>query len=116
MSAGESGERGIKLVTTDGNPALDERLKIVYETIAKNVARLRGSMTQEHLAQKAGLSRQTVMAVEKGQAVTLQNLIRLADALGVNPADLFITDEQFDRVNYLSIRLFEKLAEQLGKK
>ena len=113
---GESGSRGKIVMAISGDAVSNERLRFISGTIAKNIARLRGAMSQEQLARKAGLSRQTVMAVERGQAVPLQNLIKLADALGVSPADLFITQEQLYQVNYLSIRLFEKLAEHLGKK
>ena len=52
-------------------------------------ARLYANLTQEKLAELAGMDRQAVNRIEQGHASPLlDNLIRLADALGVPLADL----------------------------
>lgn len=52
-------------------------------------ARLYANLTQEKLAELAGMDRQSVNRIEQGHASPLlDNLIRLADALGTPLADL----------------------------
>ena len=93
---------------------IDGRLKEMYIAIGKNVFRLRGKMSQDALGKKAKVSRGTVAAIEEGQSVNMRTLIKIADALGVKPADLFITDGDLDRVSYLHILLMNRLAKSLG--
>lgn len=51
--------------------------------------RLRASLTQEKLAELAGMDRQAVNRIEQGhQSPILDNLLRIADALNVPLADL----------------------------
>ncbi len=101
--------------TTDGHKDREAKLAEVYAAIARNVTRLRGAMTQEELARKAGVGRSTVNAVEQGEGCSLANLVKLADALGVAPADLFITADQEKSLNAMTIKLLEKLTESLKK-
>lgn len=52
-------------------------------------ARIRAGLTQEQLAELAGMDRQSINRIEQGhQAALIDNLIRIADALGVPLADL----------------------------
>ena len=52
--------------------------------------RLAAEISQEELAMRAGLDRTYVGGVERGERnLTLVNINRLADALGVHPRDLF---------------------------
>ena len=52
--------------------------------------RLAAEISQEELAMRAGLDRTYVGGVERGERnLTLVNISRLADALGVHPRDLF---------------------------
>ncbi|MEW2525387.1 helix-turn-helix transcriptional regulator [Streptomyces sp. NPDC047071] len=52
-------------------------------------ARLHANLTQEKLAEVAGLDRQTINRMEQGHASPrLDNLVRIADALDVPLADL----------------------------
>ncbi|MFE2990323.1 helix-turn-helix transcriptional regulator [Streptomyces sp. NPDC059262] len=52
-------------------------------------ARLHANMTQETLAERAGIDRQSVNGIEQGHASpVLDNLIRIADALEVPLRDL----------------------------
>jgi len=61
--------------------------------ITNNIRKLRffaGEMTQQQLAEKAGISRQTVIAIEAGKyAPTLELAFRIADAFGVPIGDVF---------------------------
>lgn len=60
--------------------------------IGQRVARLRVSneWSQDQLAQRIGVSRSTVWRVETGERrVTVEELVRLADALGVTPVSFF---------------------------
>ena len=51
--------------------------------------RVSRTLTQEGLAEKAGLDRTYVSSCERGKRnVSLQNIYRLSDALGVSPKDL----------------------------
>ncbi len=56
----------------------------------KKLRFLRGEMTQEELARRVGVSRQTVIAIEKGKynpSVTLA--LKIAEVFGVVVEDIF---------------------------
>lgn len=61
--------------------------------ITNNIRKLRffaGEMTQQALAEKAGVSRQTIIAVEAGKySPTLELAFRIADAFGVKIGEVF---------------------------
>lgn len=61
--------------------------------VTNNIRKLRffaGEMTQHELAEKAGISRQTVIAVEAGKySPTLELAFRIADAFGVPIGEVF---------------------------
>ncbi len=61
--------------------------------ITNNIRKLRffaGEMTQQELAEKAGISRQTVISIEAGKyAPTLELAFRIADAFGVGIEEVF---------------------------
>ncbi|MHB8070413.1 MAG: helix-turn-helix transcriptional regulator [Candidatus Cryosericum sp.] len=61
--------------------------------ITNNIRTLRffaGEMTQQTLAEKAGVSRQTIIAVEAGKySPTLELAFRIAEAFGVPITDVF---------------------------
>ena len=64
---------------------------LFYREFGKNLAqsRQRASFTQEALAKAAGLSRTSIVNIEKGrQTVTLDLAVRLASHLGSKLADL----------------------------
>ncbi len=62
-------------------------------TITNNIRRLRffaSDMTQQELAEKAGVSRQTIIAVEAGKySPSLELAFRIADAFGVKIGEVF---------------------------
>ena len=61
--------------------------------ITNNIRRLRffaNEMTQQQLAEKAGASRQTIMAIEAGKySPSLELAFRIADAFGVKIGEVF---------------------------
>ncbi len=61
--------------------------------ITNNIRRLRffaNEMTQQELAEKAGVSRQTIIAVEAGKySPSLELAFRIADAFGVAISEVF---------------------------
>lgn len=57
-------------------------------TAIKSFRKSRG-LTQEALAEKAGLDRKTINRIEKGHyAPTMSNFFQISEALGVEPKDL----------------------------
>ncbi len=61
--------------------------------VTNNIRKLRfftNEMTQAELAEKAGVSRQTILAVEAGKySPSLELAFRIADAFGVNIGEVF---------------------------
>ncbi len=61
--------------------------------ISNNIRRLRffaGEMTQQQLAEKAGASRQTIIAIEAGKySPSLELAFRIAEAFGVKISEVF---------------------------
>lgn len=82
--------------------ALDERLRALATAVRK--ARRDQDLSQEDLADRAGVSRSVVAELERSRLdqpkrkedprkrpprnITLDSLFRMADALGVHPAEL----------------------------
>jgi putative transcriptional regulator len=66
--------------------------------ITNNIRKLRffaNEMTQQELAEKAGISRQTVIAIEAGKySPTLELAFRIADAFGVPIGEVFECEVQ----------------------
>lgn len=61
--------------------------------ITNNIRKLRffaGEMTQQQLAEKAGASRQTIIAIEAGKySPSLDLAFRIADAFGIKINEVF---------------------------
>ena len=66
--------------------------------LTNNIRRLRfdaGEMTQQQLADKASVTRQTIIAIEQGKyAPSLPLAIRIARAFDKNVEEVFQLDEQ----------------------
>lgn len=62
-------------------------------TITNNIRKLRffaNEMTQQELAEKAGVSRQTIISVEAGKySPSLELAFQIADAFGVKIGEVF---------------------------
>jgi transcriptional regulator with XRE-family HTH domain len=61
--------------------------------LANNLRRLRKAkgLSQDALAFEAGINRTYIGGVERGERnVSLDNIVRLAAALGTNPAELLV--------------------------
>lgn len=71
-----------------------------FAIISINIKRLRGGMSEEKLADKAGIARGTIQRLKKSKNISLENLIKIAEALEVSPADLFITDVDRGEITY----------------
>ena len=62
-------------------------IKNYYEILAQNIKieRVKGNITQQELANRAGLSRDTISQIERGIAnPTLETIISIAKALNVD--------------------------------
>jgi transcriptional regulator with XRE-family HTH domain len=69
--------------------ALRQRRRVAFGQRVREL-RLERDLSQERLAEHAGLHRTYVGDIERGERnVALDNICRLADALGVHPGDLF---------------------------
>ena len=56
---------------------------------------IRGEMSQAELADRVGVSRQTIVAVEKGNYnPSVELALRLARTLGVTVEELFVLEEE----------------------
>ena len=68
--------------------------------ITNNLRRLRffaGEMTQQELAEKAGVSRQTIISIEAGKySPSLELAFRLAKAFGVKIGEVFDCEDHAD--------------------
>ena len=87
----------------------DEEVSRAYLVIGKNISKARGGMHKSELAKKAGVSRQTLAAIEEGKPISLENLIKIAKALEIHPSDLFISDKDTKQISYMHKLFMEKL-------
>lgn len=66
--------------------------------VTNNIRTLRffaGEMTQQELAERTGVSRQTIIAVEAGKYTpSLELAFRIAEAFGVPITDVFAVEKQ----------------------
>ncbi len=66
------------------------RKKIIISNQIRKLRFFAEEMTQQELAEKAGVSRQTVIAVEAGKySPSLELAFRIADAFGVKITEVF---------------------------
>jgi len=84
--------------------------------VAANIKIRRGLMTQEALAKKAGVSRTVVQRAESGLSIQFDNLLKIAHALGVDPADLYLTEDDQRTFNMKTKKLVDALYDALTKK
>ena len=94
----------------------NERLSYVFVLIGENIKRMRGGMSKVDLAKKAKVNRNTIWAIENGGNITLENLIKIADALGVPPAELLIEDGSRGKETFTLEKLVDVMVEEKLKK
>ena len=82
----------------------------ILETIGNNVKRFRGSISQTELAEKAEIGRSTLSAIENSKSIELDNLLKIARALDIDPVDLFLTEEEIKSLSYKGQILLDKLS------
>lgn len=74
------------------------RLVAIFASNVRNTRRALG-LSQEELAELAGVHRTYVGMLERREKnVTIYNIERIADALGVEPASLLISNRQRPKV------------------
>lgn len=93
-----------------------EWVKRYVAIVAANIRNRRGSMTQEELAKKAGVSRTVVQRAESGLSIQFDNLLRIAHALGVEPSDLCLTEDEHRAFNFKTKKIVDALYGALTKK
>ena len=89
-----------------------------YGIIAENLIslRVRGKMSQEELAKKAGVSRNVIINIEHSKGCRLDALFKIAEVLGVKAGDLCVSPTQRDQVSVMAAMLVEKIMEYLPQK
>jgi Zn-dependent peptidase ImmA (M78 family)/DNA-binding XRE family transcriptional regulator len=92
------------------------------QNFARNLTKIRQlqGMSQEDLAKKAELTRQTIIKYEKGETDPSISLVsKLADVLGIPFSEFFQANYQFKELNYgfkkISFEKFEKVNYRLGE-
>jgi transcriptional regulator with XRE-family HTH domain len=98
--------------------SIKTRLGELFIVVGDNIVRLRTGvgMSQKELASKSGVSRTTINSTEQGVPCSFSNLMKIAIALDVNPADLFLTDKDRHEVTYKAKLLCDKLSEFMSIK
>lgn len=74
-------------------------------------AREEAKLSQLELSYKSGVSQNMITYIETGKSSpTLSTLLKLTDALNINPAELFLdTDEEKERIKQQAINMIKKL-------
>lgn len=98
--------------------SMGARLEEIFKTVGANIIRLRTGvgMSQKDLTAKSGVSRTTVNSVEQGVPCSFSNLVKIAIALEVSPADFFLTTEDRREITYKTKLLCDKLSELINLK
>ncbi len=86
------------------------RVKALLKIAGINIIRKRGQLSQQALADKAGVSRSTIVKIEAGKNISLENLLKIAKALGVEPGDLFLSDDEKIEVTYKFKKLIDMFS------
>ena len=74
-------------------------------------AREEAKLSQLELSYRSGVSQNMITYIETGKSSpTLSTLLKLTDALNINPAELFLdTDEEKERIKQQAINMIKKL-------
>lgn len=78
----------------------------------KHLKELRGTRTQEQVAEKAGLTKQYISTVERGLSKPcLDTLKKIADALGLTVSDLFRFEYEAKNIEELKYKILLAVQE-----
>jgi transcriptional regulator with XRE-family HTH domain len=58
----------------------------------------------------ACVSRSTIQVIEKSENISLVYLLKIAEALGIEPGDLFLTEKDREDITYKTKILFDRLS------
>lgn len=70
---------------------------------------MKAGLTKTALAKMASISRETIDRGEKGESISLENLIKIAETLGIHPGDFFITEDDKVDIKLKTKKIIEKL-------
>jgi len=89
-----------------------DRVKAVYKILGKNISiqRINRDMEISELITKSGVSRPTVYAILKGKSISVENLVKLADALNVHPGELFFSHDEKQARLFRSFEEFKRYS------
>lgn len=73
-------------------------------------------MTQTDLETKSGVSRSTITNIENGRSIELDNLIRLALSLEIDPDILFLPPDKLADYKAQSRIFWDTFKDQIGSK
>ena len=103
-------------MTKKKEPKYNKRLMDMFKIIGENIRNTRGVMSKVALAKKIEVSRSTLTAAEMGKNITLVNLIKIADGLGVHPSQFLIEDDEKLGTQITIEELCERIVEKKLRK
>jgi len=97
------------------HPRQSMQVVAYLEALAGNIRRLRmkGNLSQIDLAKKAKVGRGVVQAVEQKRRISIEQLIKIAIALGVEPPDLFLSGEEREEITFKFKLLMDKFSDKI---
>lgn len=96
---------------------IDEYLSHYLRIYGRNIVHYRGrrDLTQKQLGEKSGVGLSTVQSVERGENVSIKNILRICRALEIRPDQLFVSEEQRDLISGLHLEALLPLMDKLKK-
>lgn len=98
-----------------GGIDVDTFVRDYLDLIARNINRLRGRMSQQEFADRAGISRTTVQRMESGKEFTISSFLRIAATYGILPTDLCLSESERAQVQAKMDLLKDALKDEIKK-
>lgn len=99
---------------------MDQQLLKYIIIVGENLEGFRGTLSEEKFAEKLGISRSTYRKIVKEKKpLSMESLVTIAENLGINLSDLFITESERTKITYkvkLLIDLFSECIDLKKKK